>query len=71
MGATYDPELLGRTFEFIETKARDQDLIFYFRGLSVNPKLGKSLTQYFKKQYDVVSFVQSLNQGAGGVGNVR
>lgn len=65
MGATYDPELLGRTFEFIETKARDQDLIFYFHGLSINLKMGKSLTEYFKKQYDVVSFVESLNRGAG------
>lgn len=60
MTATYDAELIERTFDFIETKARDQDLVIYFRGLSANLKMGKSLTEYFKKKYDVVRFVHPL-----------
>ncbi len=55
MGATRDPELLKRTFDFIKTNARDQDIIYYFRGLSVNLKMRKALVDYFKDQYEVVS----------------
>lgn len=55
MGATRDPGLLKRTLDFIKTKARDQDIIYYFRGLSFfNLKMRKALVDYFKDQYEVV-----------------
>lgn len=67
MSATYEFELLERTFNFIETKSRDQDLIYYFRGLSSNLKMRKSLTEYFKEKYDVVRVVHSsTSRGASG-----
>lgn len=54
MGATRDPELLKRTFEFIKTKARDQDIVYYFRGLSVNTKMRHALVDYFKTEYETL-----------------
>lgn len=55
MGATHDPELLQETFNFIKNKSRDQDIIYYFRGLSVNTKMRRALVAYFKDQYENVS----------------
>ncbi|KXN83489.1 Aminopeptidase 2, mitochondrial [Leucoagaricus sp. SymC.cos] len=54
MGATHDPQLLQETFEFIKTKSRDQDIIYYFRGLSVNIKMRRALVEYFKNQYETL-----------------
>lgn len=54
MGATHNPELLKETFEFIRTKSRDQDIIYYFRGLSLNIKMRRALVDYFKDQYEAV-----------------
>jgi hypothetical protein len=55
MGATHDPGLLKETLEFIKTKSRDQDIIYYFRGLSLNNKMRHGLTEYFKREYEIVS----------------
>jgi hypothetical protein len=60
MGATYDPELLQETFNFIKNKSRDQDIIYFFRGLSDNIKMRRGLAAYIKDQYDIVSNLISL-----------
>jgi aminopeptidase 2 len=64
MGATHDPALLNETFQFIKTKSRDQDIIYYFRGLSVNTKMRRSLLGYFKDEYENVS-VRESNRDQG------
>lgn len=55
MGATEDPELMQETFQFILSKARDQDVIYFFRGLSVNSKARRPLVHFFKDEYDNVN----------------
>ncbi|KAG6832427.1 hypothetical protein H0H87_001587 [Tephrocybe sp. NHM501043] len=52
LGATEDSELLKETFKFISAKSRDQDVVYFFRGLSSNPKARRQFVQYFKDQYD-------------------
>ncbi|GLB35338.1 putative aminopeptidase [Lyophyllum shimeji] len=54
MGATEDPELLSETFKFISTKARDQDVVYFFRGLSNNPKARRPMAEYVMKEYDAL-----------------
>ncbi|KAG6885073.1 hypothetical protein C0993_006152 [Termitomyces sp. T159_Od127] len=54
MGSVEDPELVKETFGFISTKARDQDVVYFFRGLSGNPKARRLLAQYFKDEYDTL-----------------
>lgn len=54
MGSVEDPELIKETFKFISTKARDQDVVYFFRGLSGNPKARRLLAQYFKEEYDTL-----------------
>ena len=54
LGSAEDPELLKETFKFISTKARDQDVVYFFRGLSGNPKARRLLAQYFKEEYDAL-----------------
>jgi hypothetical protein len=60
MGATHDPELLQETFSFIKNKSRDQDIIYFFRGLSDNIKMRRGLVAYLKDQYEAVSTLISL-----------
>lgn len=55
MGATEDPELLKQTLDFITHKSRDQDLIYFFFGLTSNFKTRRLLAQFFKDEYDKVS----------------
>lgn len=55
MGATEDPELLKQTLDFITHKSKDQDLIYFFFGLTSNFKTRRLLAQYFKDEYDNVS----------------
>lgn len=55
MGASKDPELLQETFNFLSNKARDQDLLYFFRGISINFRGRRLLTKYFEDNYDVVS----------------
>ncbi|KAG5645001.1 hypothetical protein DXG03_007278 [Asterophora parasitica] len=52
LGATEDPELLKETFQFIGTNARDQDVVYFFRGTGSNPKARRALANYFKDEYD-------------------
>jgi hypothetical protein len=58
MGATQDPKLAEETLDYILTKARDQDLHTFFRGLQSNLKTRRLLANFFMKQLDVVSTLQ-------------
>jgi len=55
LGATQDEGLANETLKFIETKARDQDVFYFFMGLAVNFKARRLLTKYFQENYDAVS----------------
>lgn len=55
MSASEDPELLQETFDFLSNKTRDQDLIYFFSGISRNFRGRRLLTKYFQDNYDVVS----------------
>ena len=55
MGATEDPELAQETFQVIMNRARDQDVVYFFRGLSANPKTRRLLVQFFKQEYGRVN----------------
>jgi aminopeptidase 2 len=55
MGVTEDLELVKQTLHFITHKARDQDIVYFFRGLGSNPKTRRALAQFFKDEYDTVS----------------
>jgi aminopeptidase 2 len=57
MGSTEDPELLKETLQFILDKAKDQDVLYFFRDLSTNPKSRRPLAQFFMNQYDVVGIL--------------
>ncbi|EAU88167.2 leucyl aminopeptidase [Coprinopsis cinerea okayama7 len=54
LGNAQEPELIQRTFDSIATKARDQDIMYYFSGLSGNFKTRRLLVKYFQDQYDVL-----------------
>lgn len=55
LGNAQEPELLKQTFDMIASKARDQDVMYYFAGLANNTKARRDLTQYYKDQYEPVS----------------
>ncbi|TEB36135.1 leucyl aminopeptidase [Coprinellus micaceus] len=52
LGNAQEPELLKQTFDMIASKARDQDVMYYFAGLATNTKARRDLTQYYKDQYE-------------------
>ena len=54
MGATQDLELAKQTVEFVDGKARDQDVMYFFSSLGANIKTRRLLTEYFQKNYDAV-----------------
>jgi len=54
MGATENPELIQKTFDFVMTKSRDQDTLYFFRGLVTNFKTRRALAQFFQKEYDAL-----------------
>lgn len=54
MGSAEDPDLLKETFQFILDKAKDQDVLYFFRELSTNSKARRSLAQFFRDQYAAV-----------------
>jgi len=62
MGSTEDPELLNETFKFIAAKARDQDVMYFFSGLSANRKARRPLVQYLKDEYDTVSLRSTMGK---------
>jgi len=49
-----DPALQGRTFKLIQTSVRNQDLIYFFRGFSMNPKAINALREFFETNYNSV-----------------
>lgn len=51
MGTTQDPLLLDRTFSYILDKSRDQDCIYFFRGLQSNVLARRKLATFFKDNY--------------------
>ncbi|KXN92312.1 Aminopeptidase 1 [Leucoagaricus sp. SymC.cos] len=54
MCSTHDTDLLKETFEFIKTKSRDQDILQYFRGVSNNIKMRRTLITFFKIEYEMI-----------------
>ncbi|KAJ7172678.1 leucyl aminopeptidase [Mycena filopes] len=57
MGSTQDPVLLEKTFGYILTKSRDQDIMYFFRGLQGNNLAKKKLAEFFKENYATASFI--------------
>ena len=55
---TEDPKLLEETFEYILTKARDQDVIYFLNSLQANFSSRRKLAEFFEENYDQVSFAQ-------------
>jgi hypothetical protein len=51
MGAVQDPKLAEETFQYILTKARDQDLHTFFTGLRSNPVTRRPLAKFFMDNY--------------------
>jgi aminopeptidase 2 len=49
-----DPALQERTFKLIQSSVRNQDLIYFFRGLSTNPKATNVLREFFENNYDSI-----------------
>jgi len=60
MGNTLDPKLIDETLEYIMTKARDQDLLYFFSGLSQN-KDHRVVGRFFKQNYDPVRVISTKN----------
>ena len=56
MCATQDLELTKKTLDFIDEKARDQDVMYFFAGLGSNYKMRRLMTQHFQENYDAVCF---------------
>jgi hypothetical protein len=54
MGQSPDPKLIDETLEYILTKARDQDVVYFFGGLNKNSKDHRIVVEFFKKNYDAV-----------------
>jgi aminopeptidase 2 len=55
MGSTEDPGLMQETFQFILSKAKDQDVVHFFQGLSSNFKTRRLLVRFFKDEYNQVN----------------
>jgi hypothetical protein len=49
-----DPALQERTFKLIQTSVRNQDLIYFFRFFSMNPKATNALREFFETNYNSV-----------------
>lgn len=58
MCAVEDPILIQETLEFLLIDARDQDVIYFFEGLQANHKTRRTLLQFFRENYDLVSAEQ-------------
>ncbi|KAF9562157.1 leucyl aminopeptidase [Agrocybe pediades] len=54
LSASEDEELIKKTLKFIETNARDQDVIYFFASLALNNKARRLLTQYMQDEYDAL-----------------
>ncbi|KAG9226085.1 hypothetical protein CCMSSC00406_0004996 [Pleurotus cornucopiae] len=51
---TRDDALLQETFQYILNKSRDQDVVYFFRGLETNVKARRPAAQFFKDNYDTL-----------------
>ncbi|KAJ7738474.1 leucyl aminopeptidase [Mycena maculata] len=51
MGVTQDQSLLDQTFSYILTKSRDQDIVYFFRGMQSNMMARRQLATFFKANY--------------------
>lgn len=49
-----DPKLINETLEYIMTKARDQDVLYFFAGLGRNALDRRIVVEFFKNNYDAV-----------------
>jgi hypothetical protein len=49
-----DPALQERTFKLIQTSVRNQDLVYFFRAFSTNPKAINALREFFETNYNSV-----------------
>jgi hypothetical protein len=49
-----DPTLQERTFKLIQSSVRNQDLIYFFHHLAVNPKAINALREFFESNYNSV-----------------
>ena len=45
----------GETWDYLNTKSRDQDLFYYFIGLQQNHKTRHFLVENFRKDYEKVN----------------
>ncbi|EKM55868.1 uncharacterized protein PHACADRAFT_256779 [Phanerochaete carnosa HHB-10118-sp] len=54
LGASTDRSLQEETWKFITTRARDQDLYYFFAGLQGNHAARRFLAEKFKTDYDVL-----------------
>lgn len=52
MGAHPDPARARETLEYALAKAREQDLVFFLRGVSFNAETRRELAAFFKDSYD-------------------
>ncbi|KAJ6513872.1 leucyl aminopeptidase [Mycena vitilis] len=54
MSASQDPAILDQTFSYILAKSRDQDIVYFFRGLQANVHARQRLAVFFKDNYDTL-----------------
>ena len=54
MGQTQDLELAKETLDYMWTEAKDQNFVYFFSGLSTNPKTKRLLRSYLFENYDKV-----------------
>lgn len=54
MGAYRDPKAAQETLQYALENAREQDLIYFFRGVGANRKSRRELAAFFKGNYDQV-----------------
>jgi len=53
LAATTDLSLIDETLNYMLTRARDQDIFYYFSGLSANHKSRRLLAKFFQDNYDI------------------
>lgn len=54
MSWSADPVLTQETWEYLVTKAKDQDFMYFFVGLSLNKHSRRTLMKLFFDNYDTV-----------------
>ncbi|EIN08063.1 hypothetical protein PUNSTDRAFT_126849 [Punctularia strigosozonata HHB-11173 SS5] len=54
LGSSEDPALARETLEYALEHGRDQDIVYFFGGVSANRKTRRVLTEFFKERYDQI-----------------